>query len=128
MKIVRHCRERLPGGAAKWRRLARAAGFTGTLHVYGYGTGPRDTAYGHRKACTSEELIPVNVGYYTPTSHIQVWVDSPCGITLRPTKKPLETFSHELGHHLDYQNNRGWVGDVELKATRIGNTLLKEIE
>src|SRR5207249_2387559 len=42
MRLSRYCgRERLPGGRRLWQRLARRAGYRGTVAVYGYGVGGR---------------------------------------------------------------------------------------
>ena len=85
MLLVRHCQERLPGGIRTWVKLARLAGFDGTLYVRGF--KPRDQTNG-RWTLGSQF-----------NNRIVVRVQSPCGraSTVRPIN-PLQTFAHELGH------------------------------
>src|SRR5438552_1533749 len=77
MRIVRYCgRERLPGGARLWRRLARRARFDGVLLVFGYGVGGRPGDE-QRKAERTGELSGMVLADYEPGA-IRVWVPCTC--------------------------------------------------
>src|SRR3989442_15260545 len=75
MRISRYCgAERLPGGARFWQRLARRAGFKGTLAVYGYGVGGRPGG-AQRKAQRTGVQDGIVLADYEP-GLIRAWV--PC--------------------------------------------------
>lgn len=97
MKVVRHCSERLPGGLRRWRRLARRAGFTGTLEVYGYGVhgSPARMQLRVNRKDEGEATVADYGG-----NHIRVWLRAACSpVPMTFTTKPLFAFAHELGHH-----------------------------
>src|SRR2546428_5273152 len=77
MRLIRYCdRERLPGGARLWQRLARRAGFRGTLAVYGYGVGGRPGG-AQRKAERTGVPDGVVLADYEPRL-IRVWLPRTC--------------------------------------------------
>lgn len=137
MRIIRHCRERLPGGTRRWRRLARAADFHGALRVYGYGTVGRP-AIQHRRAARTGELGGFVLGDYTNNRNlIRVWVRSPCApvtpTITAPHDDPLSVFAHELGHHRQhaagkrYGRSKRARAAYEAVAERYGRWLLRAI-
>ena len=108
MKIVRHCRERLPGGARLWRSLAKQAGFHGTLKVIGYGVGNSEEAVGHRKHARkgSGAVTLAHITY--ADNKIVVFLPSPCSkLKERTTREnsPLFSYAHELGHWVHNAND-----------------------
>src|SRR5256885_12804554 len=73
MRISRYCgKERLPGSARFWQRLARRAGFKGTLALYGYGVGGRPGG-AQRKAERTGVQHGMVLADYEP-GLIRVWV------------------------------------------------------
>ena len=111
-KIVRHCSERLPHGIRAWVKVARRAGFRGTLYVRGF--KPRDDEpngrilLGHQKG-----------------DRIVVRVQSRCGNATVQGYDPLRTFAHELGHWHRYTkgmkvtNGRAFKNNAEQAADPI---------
>jgi hypothetical protein len=130
MRIVRYCgRERLPGGARFWQRLARRAGFTGTLVVYGYGVGGRPGG-AQRKAERTGELGGMVLADYEP-GLIRVWLPCTCQAAdpdvdqlVEEREDPLSSFAHELGHHVQHRRRRAYLN--EAVAERYGRLLLRE--
>jgi len=131
MRIVRYCgRERLPGGARLWRRLARRARFDGVLLVFGYGVGGRPGDE-QRKAERTGELSGMVLADYEP-GVIRVWVPCTCQAAefdadqLREDgDDPLASFAHELGHHREWIRRREYHN--EAVAERYGRLLRREI-
>lgn len=105
MRVVRHCRERLPGGERLWRHLAKKAGFTGTLEVIGYGVGTTEEAKGHRKYA-GDMKAKITLGYFISNKNkIRVFLPAPCtDITDSVSVVPLFTFAHELGHYVAHRD------------------------
>lgn len=130
MRVLRYCgRERLPGGIRLWQRLARRAGFYGTLVAYGYGVGGRPGG-DHRKAERTGVQDGMVLADYEP-GLIRVWVSCTCqAAEFDPDQladdheDPLSSFAHELGHHAQYLR-RGVYPD-EAVAERYGRLLLRE--
>jgi len=131
MRIARYCgRERLPGGVRLWRRLARRAAFDGILAVYGYGVGGRPGG-SQRKAERTGELPGTVLADYEP-GLIRVWVPCTCQAAefdadqlLEAREDPLSSFTHELGHHVQYVRRRAYFN--EAVAERYGRLLLREM-
>jgi hypothetical protein len=152
MKIVRYCgKERLPGGERLWRRLAKEAGYDGTLKVYGYGTAGNKSAVLSQRAYETggkpgEWDWPV-IGLHSwntktnKTTLIEVWLPCQCATALDEYKtiryndmlewlpdryEPLHVFAHELGHAM--QQLDGIDQDKsEPGATKRGNNLLERV-
>ena len=130
MFISRYCgRERLPGGAPSWRRLARRAGFTGTLAVFGYGVGGRPGG-AQRKAERTGELTGIALADYEP-GLIRVWMPCTCqaadfdaDLLALDREDPLSSFAHELGHHVQHRRRGAYAN--EAVAERCGRLLLRE--
>jgi hypothetical protein len=130
MRILRYCgRERLPGSARFWQRLARRAGFRGTLAVYGYGVGGRPGG-AQRKAERTGEQDGVVLADYEP-GLIRVWLPCTCQAADLDTDQlaedredALSSFAHELGHHVQYARRRTYFN--EAVAERYGRLLLRE--
>jgi hypothetical protein len=128
---VRFCgRERLPGGARLWQRLARRADFRGLLLVFGYGVGGRP-GDAQRKAERTGELSGLILADYEP-GLIRVWVPCTCqAAEFDPDQlrddgdDPLSSFAHELGHHVQYARRRSYHN--EAVAERYGRLLLREL-
>ena len=128
MEVVRHCSERRPGGLRRWRRLARRAGFTGVLEVYGYGVhgGPAKMQLRVVRKDDGRATVADYGG-----NHIRVWVNAPCSPErMSFTTKPLFAFAHELGHHR--QEMRGVrlqmsVEQKERSADRYARRLLRQV-
>lgn len=140
MKVIRHCRERLPHGEKIWRRAARLVGFNGTLRVTGLGQKAwnlKEIKHPQRKKYGTTR------GFYLPG---QIWVfleKSPCARAIWTNKlkrqDPLNTFCHELGHFVQEKEGRqhprgarktmrGWRGDpFEREADKIGRSLRKRL-
>jgi hypothetical protein len=131
MRIARYCgRERLPGGARLWQRLARRAGFDGALLVFGYGVGGRP-GDAQRKAERTGEPTGMVLADYEP-GLIRVWVPCSCQAAdpdvdqLRDDREdPLSSFAHELGHHRQWIRRRAYHN--EAVAERYGRLLLQEL-
>lgn len=109
MKIVRHCRERLPGTERLWRRLAKKAGFSGTLEVIGYGVGNTKEAKLHRKNIGTSKKITLAYIVYDE-NRIRVFSNGPCTPMVHTTKAkanwpPIASFAHELGHFVLNRDN-----------------------
>lgn len=104
MLLVRHCAERLPGGIRRWVKVARRAGFDGTLYVRGF--RPRDHDANGRVTLGSQF-----------NNRIVVRLNAPCGTatTIRPVD-PLQTFAHELGHWNLQQQGRKNTNGVDFKS------------
>lgn len=141
MKILRHCRERLPHGEKIWRRAARLVGFTGTLRVTGLG----------QKAWNLKEIkhpqrkrYGITRGFFLRPNQIWVFVTtSPCARAVWTPMinklDPLTSFCHELGHFVQEKEGRrhprgsrktmqGWRNDpFEREADRIGRSLRKRL-
>jgi len=153
MKLIRYCgKERLPGGERLWRRLAKEAGFDGTLKVYGYGAaGDRKVVESHRafelgrKSKYYGKQIIVGLHWGQDDHKIEVWLPCACQTALedpfnnpnlvliatpgmpkwlKPRYEPLFVFAHELGHAMQY---RAGVERVERGATNRGNHLLEKV-
>ena len=130
VRISRYCgKERLPGSARFWKRLARRAGFTGTLAVYGYGVGGRPGG-AQRKAERTGVQDGMVLADYEP-GLIRVWVPCTCQAAdfdadqLREDREyPLSTFAHELGHHVQRRRRGSYFN--EAVAERYGRLLLRE--
>lgn len=151
MKLIRYCgKERLPGGERLWRRLAKEAGFTGVLRVYGYG------AAGDRKVVDSQRAYErgtpskyygrkIIVGLHTTGEGLEVWLPCTCQTALedsfmnpnlalhaadgQPKWLPVRyealfVFAHELGH---YQQEMESTLYSERGATNRGNHLLEKV-
>lgn len=89
MEIVRHCSERLSGGARLWQRVAKEAGFSGILRVSG---NPLEV--------DSEQAVIGKMEY--PTIRVVV-PHSACSVqrkweTVGAKYNPLLVFGHELYH------------------------------
>jgi hypothetical protein len=130
MRISRYCgHERLPGGARLWERLARRAGFKGTLVAYGYGVGGRPGG-AQRKAERTGVHYGMVLADYEP-GLIRVWVPCTCQAAefdrdqlVDDREDPLSSFAHELGHHVQYAKRRTYFN--EAVAERYGRLLLRE--
>jgi hypothetical protein len=131
VRIVRYCgRERLPGGAALWRRLARRAGFDGLLAVYGYGVGGRP-GDAQRTAERTGELSGTVLADYEP-GLIRVWLPCTCQAAefdvdqlASDREDPLASFAHELGHHVQFRRRGAYHN--ESVAERYGRLLLQDV-
>ena len=131
MDVFRFCgHERLPGGVRLWRRLARRAGFTGVLIVFGYGVGGRPGG-SQRKAERTGDTSGMVLADYEP-GLIRVWVPCTCQAAdfdveqLSDTHEdPLSSFAHELGHHVQHSRRRSYFN--EAVAERYGRLLLREL-
>jgi hypothetical protein len=131
VRIVRYCgRERLPGGARLWVRVARRAGFDGALAVYGYGVGGRPGGT-QRKAERTGDLSGMVLADYEP-GLIRVWLPCTCQAAdfdvdqlADSLEDPLSSFAHELGHHVQYARRRTYFN--EGVAERYGRLLLREL-
>lgn len=92
MDIEKCCsKTRLPGGERKWRRMAKLAGFNGTVRVVGFNK--------------KRDSIPHNMillGTYRPetkTITVRIKGHSKNDPTFnRGSYSPIATFGHELGH------------------------------
>lgn len=104
MLIVRHCQERLPHGIRTWVKVARRAGFDGTLYVRGFRSRDRDK--GDRIVLGSQF-----------NNRIVVRLQAPCGRveTVRGFD-PLQTFAHELGHWHRQQMGRLNTNGIDFKS------------
>lgn len=131
MLISRFCgHERLPGGARRWKRLARRAKFTGTLRVFGYGVhGAPGKA--QRRAERDSKYFGVTLADFQPNL-IRVWLKCSCqAVEELPTlaedlgDDPLASFAHELGHHMLHVRGRNWYN--EAAAERFGRLLLAHV-
>lgn len=130
MRIARYCgRERLPGGARLWQRLARRAGFHGTLAVYGYGVGGRPGG-DQRKAERTGEQLGMALADYEP-GLIRIWLPCTCQAAdldvdqlAEDREDPLSSFAHELGHHVQRRRQGSYFN--EAVAERYGRLLLRE--
>jgi hypothetical protein len=131
VRVVRFCgRERLPGGQRLWRRLARRAGFAGTLALYGYGVGGRP-GHAQRKAERTGEFTGMVLADYEP-GLIRVWLPCACQAADFDTDQlkedredPVSSFAHELGHHVQHRRRRRFQN--EAVAERYGRLLLREL-
>jgi hypothetical protein len=130
MRLSRYCgRERLTGGMRLWERLARRAGFRGTVAVYGYGVGGRPGG-AQRKAERTGVHYGMVLADYEP-GLIRVWVPCTCQAAefdqeelVDNHEDPLASFAHELGHHVQYAKRRTYFN--EAVAERYGRLLLRE--
>jgi hypothetical protein len=131
MRVARFCgRERLPGGTRLWQRLARRAGFAGTLAIYGYGVGGRP-GHTQRKAERSGAPVGIVLADYEP-GLIRVWLPCTCQAAefdldqmTEDREDPLSSFAHELGHHVQHRRRRSYFN--EAVAERYGRLLLREL-
>lgn len=131
MRIVKFCgREKMPGTERRWRRLARVAGFTGTLRLYGYGVAGQPGQQQRRAMRTGD--MGVNLATHSP-GEICVWLPCSCaaaefdGDDLTEWRcDPLTAFAHELGHDRQHQRDRLRHGShAEASAERYGRRLLR---
>lgn len=130
MRIWRYCgRERLPGGARLWLRLAHRAGFKGTLVVYGYGVGGHP-GRAQRKAERTGVHYGMALADFEP-GLIRVWVPCTCQAAEFDTDQlaemhedPIASFAHELGHHVQHRRRGAYFN--EAVAERYGRFLLRE--
>ena len=112
-----------------WQRLARRAGFRGTVAVYGYGVGGRPGG-AQRKAERTGVQDGMVLADYEP-GLIRVWVPCTCQAAdfdvdqlHEAHEDPLASFAHELGHHVQYARRRTYFN--EAVAERYGRLLLRE--
>jgi len=112
-----------------WERLARRAGFRGTVAVYGYGVGGRPGG-AQRKAERTGVQDGMVLADYEP-GLIRVWVPCTCQAADFDVEElgevhedPLASFAHELGHHVQYARRRTYFN--EAVAERYGRLLLRE--
>lgn len=112
-----------------WQRLARRAGFRGTLAVYGYGVGGRPGG-AQRKAERTGVQDGMVLADYEP-GLIRVWLPCMCQAAdfdvedlVDDHEDPLASFAHELGHHVQYARRRTYFN--EAVAERYGRLLLRE--
>jgi len=139
MKIVRFCgKERLPGGERLWRRLAKEAGFNGTVKVYGYGAAGSKMATSTHRAYEVGKTSYTIVGLQTEKIElIEVWLPCKCQTAmddmlpvngmpewLKDNYEPLFVFAHELGH---YQQEVQGMEFSEPGATKRGTHLLEKV-
>ena len=124
--IVRCCGVRLPGGIRKWVKLARLAGFEGTLYLRGF--RPHDHERNGRIVLGRQFGNRIIVNVQAPCGHVSVQVD------------PLSTFAHELGHWtrqrnglkntngIDFKSNTAQAKDpIEAYCDRYARRLLKRL-
>jgi len=131
MRIKRYCgRERLPGGERRWRRLARAAGFDGTLQVFGWGVRGEP---GRLQRSAYRKSAGATVADYEP-GLIRVWLDCACAATdfydedELTSQYVLEAFAHELAHHRQYLLSRErFSPQADAVAERWGRKLLRSV-
>ena len=123
-RIVRHCSERLPGGARRWRALARAAGFSGTLTIRGYGVGGAIGA--GQRALWRDRTGEAVLGQYDCGSRIDVWVRHAPDSRIGMVADPYIVFAHELGHYRITQRGAR-PRDEERAADAIGARLRKKV-
>src|SRR5947207_13895201 len=103
MRLSRYCgRERLPGGRRLWQRLARRAGYRGTVAVYGYGVGGRPGGT-QRKAERTGVQDGMVLADYEP-GLIRVWLPCTCQAAdfdvdqlAQYHEEPLASFEPGLG-------------------------------
>ena len=126
--IVRHCGERLPGGIRKWVKVARRAGFDGTLYIRGFRSRDNEP--------TGRIILGTQFN-----NRIIVRVQSKCGnASLARPLDPLQTFAHELGHWhrqmkglqstngIDFKSNAEQAKDpIEAYCDRYAARLLKDL-
>lgn len=127
MELVKYCgRERLPGGERRWRRLARAVGFTGRVQVFGYGVGGGPGAQQRRAGVTGQGK-GITLADFEP-GLIRVWLPCSCAVVKFTSQKqfdyPLPSFAHELGHHIQHNRRRA---NHEAVAERYGRLLLAHV-
>lgn len=134
MIVKRYCgHERLPGGERRWRRLARAAGFSGSVELYGYGVAGKPGREQRAAMRTGVESGVVVADY--GDNIIRVWLTCRCAAAEFDTdrlayeqKDPLTNFAHELGHHVVKARGRKMLPWVEeAVAERYGRRLLRRI-
>ena len=105
-RLVRHCSERLPHGIRAWVKVARRAGFTGTLYVRGF--KPRDDEPNGRILLGTQRA-----------NRIVVRIQHKCGNCTVKGYDPLQTFAHELGHWhrwkkgMKVSNNKAFASNTE---------------
>lgn len=97
MKIIRSDGLKLPGGERKWRRMARLAGFDGTVRVRPF---RKSDEHGRR----------ISMGTMSPSGKvISVHINTAKIVFTSPrTYDPLSTFGHELGHYILKSRHREW--------------------
>ncbi|HEV8573111.1 MAG TPA: hypothetical protein VGR43_00235 [Dehalococcoidia bacterium] len=131
MKIKKYCgRERLPGGERRWRRLAKAAGFDGTLQVFGWGVRGEP---GREQRAAYRKERGATIADYEP-GLIRVWLQCECAATdfydedELTSQYVLAAFAHELGHHRQYLLSRErWTPQADAVAERYGRALLGRV-
>lgn len=129
MRIQKFCgRERLPGGARLWHRLARKARFDGVVKVYGYGVAGQPGQQ-HRAAMRTGNVGGMVIARWWDKT-IEVWLPCKCAAAefddadLAAGEDPLSAYAHELGHFaLRGKARQPWV--EEAVATKYGKRLLR---
>lgn len=110
--------------------MARRAGFTGRLEVYGYGVGGMPGVQQRRAMWTGIERGVTLADY--GHNLIRVWLPCVCAAAEFEFKQydgdVLSRFGHELGHHVIYQRGRKMLPYVEEAiAERYGRALLRGV-
>lgn len=100
--IVKHCSERLPHGIRAWVKVARRAGFDGTLYVRGFRHKDKEPH--------DRWLLGTQKG-----NRIVVRIQARCGRVGINYYDPLRTFAHELGHWYRWQSSMKVTNDRAFK-------------